>query len=37
MSRIENEVLNYESKYEKGGVLDNKLGIENDSSLNNCI
>lgn len=34
MSRIENEVLNYESKYEKGGVLDNKLGIENDSSLN---
>ena len=34
MSRIENEVLNYESKYEKGGVLDNTLGIENDSSLN---
>lgn len=33
MSRIENELLNYESKYEKNGILVNKLGITNVDTL----
>lgn len=34
MSRLENEILNYNSKYLKNGVLINKLGLEDEESLN---
>ncbi len=33
MSRIEDDLLNYESKYEKNGVLVNKLGIDDANTL----
>lgn len=33
MSRLESDLLNYESKYEHNGVLDNKLGINNQNDL----
>lgn len=33
MSRLESDLLNYESKYEHNGVLDNKLGINNQDDL----
>lgn len=33
MARIEDELLNYESKYENSGILINKLGIINPKSL----
>lgn len=34
MSRLENEILNYESKYTINGVLKNKLGILDEEELN---
>lgn len=33
MARVENELLNYQSKYEKDGVLINKLGITSPEEL----
>lgn len=33
MSRLESDLLNYNSKYEHNGVLDNKLGINNQEDL----
>ena len=33
MSRLESDLLNYQSKYEHNGVLDNKLGITNQDDL----
>ena len=33
MSRLESDLLNYSSKYEHNGVLDNKLGITNQEDL----
>ena len=34
MSRLENELLNYESKYIKDGALINKLGLTDEEKLN---
>ena len=34
MSRLESDLLNYDSKYLKNGVLINKLGLEEEQALN---